>query len=253
MAKLIRKTVGGVTFGCYSERGIVGYYMMRVMPADPASFLRQVVDGAGGRPFGSVGHAEIAHLVVFSELGFGSKFGFGNPDGALYFELSGTPHMIFYEAKFNETYRRSCKGHSYNSTIQGQLELKWRVVTLFKQGSVQRSKRVDCIEETDEFSRYYSEKDEFYVQNAEDEDLSLGDRRHLALKDGVKTVFSEYVSRCDPDRIYFLTSTSDPDNPFIDPTLPASLRPECCGKRWDEVRHRFCWVSNTVIEGCPAV
>jgi hypothetical protein len=250
MAKLYKKTGRGVTFACYSERGIVAYFMLRVLPADSAGFLRQIVDGAGAAPFATVLAGQIANLSVFSELAFGSKYGFGNPDGALYFEIGGTAYMIFYEAKINETYQQSCKGVSYNSTIQGQLELKWRVVTLYHQGSVQTYKGTKYIEETDEFRAFYSDKDKFYDPSAEEEDPSLASHRHLALKEGVKKVFDEYVSKCGPERVYFLASTNDPHNPFTDAATPL---PRCHGKTWEEVRHRFCWINNSVIEDCPAV
>lgn len=253
MAELYKKVVGKVTFACYSERGIVSYFMLRVLPSDPATFLSQIVDGAGQKPFGSVQTNQITNLTIFSELVFGSKYGFGNPDGALYFEVTGTPYMIFYEAKLNETYQRSCKGQSYNSTIQGQLELKWRLVTLYHQGSIETHKGTEFIEEKEEFSTFYSDKDKFYAPSADEEDPSLDSFRHLAVRGGVKKVFDEYISHCDPERVYFLASTSDSQNPLTDPTTPGALLPRCCGKTWEQVKHRFCWISNVLIEQCPAL
>jgi hypothetical protein len=222
-------------------------------PDDPAAFLHQIVDGSGARPFDALQADQITRLTVFSELVFGSKYGFGNPDGALYFEIGDVSHVIFYEAKINETYQQSCKGQSYNSTILGQLELTWRLVRLFHQGSSETYKGTKYIEETDEFKSTYSDKDKFYDPSAEEEDPSLASHRHLALKEGVKKVFDEYVSKCDPERVYFLISTNDTQNPFIDLATPAALLPRCHGKTWDEVKHRFCWISNTVVEGCPGV
>jgi hypothetical protein len=61
MAELYKKNVPGVTFACYSERGIVAYFMLRVLPTDPAGFLREIVEGGGAMPFAkiqSVGHGE---------------------------------------------------------------------------------------------------------------------------------------------------------------------------------------------------
>jgi hypothetical protein len=162
MAKLHQKIVQGVTFACSSERGIMAYFMLRVLPTDPVGFLRQVVDGAETRPFASVQADQITNFTVFSELAFGSMYGFGSPNGALYFATGGTPHSISYEAKINETYQQSCKGQSYNSTIQGQLELNGRLITLYAQGSVQTYKGTKYIEEIDEFKAFYSDKDRFY-------------------------------------------------------------------------------------------
>ena len=151
------------------------------------------------------------------------------------------------------------------------MELRWRLVALYQQGNVQTRKGVKYILETDEFRATYSDKDPFYDPSAEPEDLvaegsdaseeekeaiaqeqdpGLASYRHLALKEGVKKVFDEYVSKCDPERVYFLTSTSDSQNPF---TAPATSLPRCHGKTWEEVKHRFCWISNAVVEDCPAV
>src|SRR4051794_30989669 len=71
MAKLYKKIVRGVTFACYSERGIVAYFMLRVLPTNPVGFLHQIVDGAGDRPFASVQADQIINLTIFSELVFG--------------------------------------------------------------------------------------------------------------------------------------------------------------------------------------
>src|SRR5205823_816829 len=117
MAELYPKPVGDVTFQCYSERGLVAYYMFRVLPRARTELLRKMENGVGECPFSSSASSEISKLTIFSELDFGE---FGNPDGALFFEASGHPHMIFYEAKLNEDYQQSCKRQPYYSTIKGQ-------------------------------------------------------------------------------------------------------------------------------------
>jgi hypothetical protein len=66
----------------------------------------------------------------------------------------------------------------------------------------------------------------------------------------VKKIFDEYVSKCAPEQVHFLTSTSDPQNPFTD---AATALPRCHGKTWEEVKERFCWINNSIIEDCPAV
>jgi len=251
MAKLYSKTVGKTTFACYSERGIVGYFMLRVLPNDLVGFLHKIEDGAGAKPFASLQAESISDLTIFSELVFGSKYGFGNPDGAVFFKVDGQPCLCFYEAKFNETYRQSCNGNSYNSTIQGQLELKWRLLNLFHQGSFQIDKDKKYVVETQAFADYYASDDRFYSPNPKKRPATgLGAFRHLHFKGGVKTILDTYVSECGPDQVFFLISTNDGNNPFTDST---TKRPRCFGKTWDEVKRQFCWINNAAIEDCPSL
>lgn len=250
MAKLYSKTVGKNTFACYSERGIVGYFMLRVLPADPAGFLREIVNGADERPFADLRPESISELTIFSELVFGSKYGFGNPDGAVFFRVDGSPRLLFYEAKLNETYEQSCKGSSYNSTIQGQLELKWRLLSLFKSDSIKTYNGVEYVEETDQYAAYYENNDRFYAPVEEEEDPSLASYRHLALKGGVKDIFETYVRHCELDQMLFLVSTNNNQNPLA---AVNAYQPRCIGKTWDEVKRQFCWIRNTFIENCPSL
>lgn len=251
MAKLYPKTIGGITFACYSERGIVGYFMLRVLPTDLVGFIRQIEDGAGEKPFEALKPESISDLTIFSELVFGSKYGFGNPDGAVCFKVDGESHLFFYEAKLNETYRKSCNGKSYNSTIQGQLELKWRLLRLFQQGSFQTDKGKKYVVETPAFANYYASDDPFYSPTPKKEPAtSLGSFRHLRFKDGVKTILDNYVNECEPDQVFFLISTNDDNNPFTD---NATKRPRCFGKSWDDVKRQFCWIRNSVITNCPSL
>jgi hypothetical protein len=252
MARLFNKKVGEITFACYSERGIVAYFMLRVLPTDPTGFLRQIQNGASDFPFASVDSASISGLTIFSELGFGSV-GFGNPDGAVYFEVNKQPFMVFYEAKLNETYLQSCSGQSYNSTIQGQLELKWRLLNLYKSGEIKTDGDHRCIVESAEYASHYAEFDKFYTPSAEEEDPSLVRQRRLLLKGGVEEVFTTYISKCHLDQVFFLASTNDTSNPLINPATPPHKLPRCFGKSWEAAQRQFCWISNKVIENCPAL
>jgi len=78
--------------------------------------------------------------------------------------------MIFYEAKLNEKYQQSCKGE-YNSTVQGQLELKWRLLTLYLE-KIKTEPDVEYIKESAKYADYYSDKDKFYAPSAEEETLA---------------------------------------------------------------------------------
>ncbi len=250
MARLNRKIVGGTTFACYSERGIVAYFMLRVLPHDPLGFLRQIENGAGDKPFASLQPGAIGNLTIFSELVFGSKHGFGNPDGALYFTVDGQPRLVFYEAKLNEKYLKSCEGKAYNSTIQGQLELKWRLLALVQQGAFQTIKNKKYVVESQAFASEYP-KDKFYSPSAKKKS-GYAAFRHLRFHGGVETILTNYIPAT-AEQVYFLTSTNDDTNPFVGTSIPADKRPHCVGKTWDQVKGQFCWISNTVIENCPAL
>lgn len=250
MAKLYPKIVGSTTFACYSERGLVGYFMLRVFPTDPVGFIRQIENGAGEKPFATLQPDRISNLTIFSELCFGSKHGFGNPDGAIYLEASGQSTFFLYEAKLNETYCKSCQGKSYNSTIQGQLELKWRLLALFHQGAFQTHKGKKYVVETPAFVQEYAKDDRFYAPKPPKQASGLGAFRHLCFNGGVKTILDSYVNKCQPDQVFFLISTNDATNPLTD---VATKRPRCLGKSWDDVKRQFCWISNTVIENCPSL
>ena len=62
---------------------------------------------------------------------------------------------MFIEVKLNESYEESHNRRSYNSSIKGQLELKWRAVTLLaaNKGNLNRGAR--CIVENHSISDFY--------------------------------------------------------------------------------------------------
>ena len=96
MAELIlRPATTTAQFGCYSERGLMSYFMFVVLPTQVGDFLAELQFPAGViSPFiDQIGtHPK---TIIFSELSFGNE-GFGSPDGAIYVEWPN-PMMIFIE------------------------------------------------------------------------------------------------------------------------------------------------------------
>jgi hypothetical protein len=252
-AQLIKKRVNGFTFACHGKRGILSYFLFRVLPSDFLLLLRSVSFPDGIKsPFADVEAEDVKGLTVFSELSFGRQ-GFGDADGAVYFELKGQPYLVFLDVDIGETYRRSCRGTSYEFTLQGRLELRWRLLSLFKGGHIKEHDGIPYVQETEPVRRFYAAADPFYHPRADADDPSVAAYRHMALVPGLRQLFEDYISRCAPERIFFVLSTGDKENPFGDLSLPQGLLPRCYGRTWDEIKPQFAWVSNDFIEGCRSV
>ena len=69
-------------FGCYSERGLMSYFMFVELPKRMGDFLKALEFPKNVlNPFKDI---VPTNAIIFSELDFG-KQGFGCPDGAIYF------------------------------------------------------------------------------------------------------------------------------------------------------------------------
>lgn len=242
MAYLKNKPSKDYEFECYSERGILSYFLFRHLPFEEnlSIFLNSLSFPKNcDNPFTD---QKISKPVFFSELQLGSK-GFGSPDGAIFFESSNKNILIFIEGKFNETYLKSCK-NNYNSSIQGQLELRWRAVSLYKNGSIKEENGIRRLIETKEYKDFYKGKDEFYKSEKVSANDFHGFRR-LRLLDGVKRLFDEYILKCDLNNIYFLCITTDKENPFD--SVSEDLKPKIFN-HGDSFAGHFCWKSASEIE-----
>lgn len=240
----------GATLGCYSERGLMAYFMFHVLPGRLLDLLQRT-RFAAGVPNRLRDIRRCEDITLFSELGFGNE-GFGNPDGAISFRHEGKPYLIMVEVKLNQSYEESCRPSArYNSTIQGQLELKWRLMTLFRAGPPTEILGVNYIVETDELIRRYMARDGKYSGVVDVGRLGLEGRRRLRLVEGVGEFFAQYAGPCDFENIFYLAMTDDPLNP-LDAT--PQLRPRCFDESGREVAdgiNQFCWMSKDVIEQRP--
>lgn len=264
MAQLIKKYKDGVTFGCYSERGIISHLMFRVLPRALDEFLGLLVYPSGvGNRFTGVKTNDLSEITVFSEMDFGNV-GFGKPDGAVSFRLGDARYFMFIEGKTNETYEVSCKVKNrsrkkedpmttleialnaaptttggvqpiptgstekrstkgYNSTIRGQLELRYRMVRLFKAYSSEafaplelgeepepeelgddepddtklqhlKGDHCKCLRELEVVKEFYCDKDGFYAHAKRTDPRKMGSWRRLVIRNGVAEVF-EFLNR----------------------------------------------------------
>jgi hypothetical protein len=303
MAKLIPKQVGGVTFGCYSERGIISHLVFRALPQKLDEFLNLLgFPRDVGNRFAGATAADLSEITLFSELDFGTV-GFGKPDGAVRFRFRNSTYFIFIEGKVNEDYAASCKvgkrrqkaeaspggaanatptisvpggtrtTKGYNSTIRGQLELRYRMVRLYKEYPEARAplplgddpvpeeelddetpedellrtaeKRPDCLHEINAVKEVYGDRDGFYARRKNADPTKLRSWRRVWLRDGVADVF-KHLEHTPEDNIYFLTFTDEATNPFD--TLTDELLPRLFDSDWTARRHRFPWISSHTVE-----
>lgn len=294
MARLIEKHSGAITFACYSERGIIAHLMFRVIPVKLHDVLNTIKFPQGVTPpFNEVKPDELREITVFSELDFGTE-GFGKPDGAVSFILNDTRYMIFLEGKANEKYADSCKENrsrkrkrrkkkltpleelvqalegtpveepaapegttsttGYNSTLRGQLELRYRAIRLFKQYNgesvkerKQKGQMHDCLRETKRVKEFYKDKDGFYAHPARTDEKDLGSWRRLWLKEGVKQVFA-FVANTPDENIFFLSFTTDPKNPLDVPETNPDAPRLFDDPHWQFSKRRFPWISSEDVE-----
>ena len=226
-------------FGCYSERGLMSYFMFIDLPKYLPEFLQALnFPNDVKNPF----NENITKAIIFSELDLGKKEGFGCPDGAIYFEHNGKKTMILIEVKANETYAKSYNPKKkykkgYNSTIKGQLELRWRMKELLFNECFCNDELKKCNEEKKKYLReigsvrdfYLKDEDEkvkpqphdrFYTKNKMDDENSLASWRRLIINEtgeendesGVKKFIDE-LQGCE-NEVYFLVISKDTENPF---------------------------------------
>jgi hypothetical protein len=246
MAKLYRKVIDSTTLRCYSERGLMSYFMFHVLPQRMREFL-QGIEFAANSPNRVREIRQFDGLTLFSELGFGNE-GFGNPDGAIWFRNGERPVLIMVEVKLNQTWKQSCRATAtYNSTIRGQLELKWRLMNLYKSGNFTEILGVRYVVENDTLIRSYKALDGKYSGVSDLSRLGLEGRRRLRLVGGVGEFFEEYVRPCPFENIFYLSLTKDKENPLN----TVSMQPTCVDVHGENVGtaiHQFCWLNTKQLE-----
>jgi len=247
MANLYRRVIGDTTLRCYSERGPLSYFMFHVLPHSMGDFARSI-EFSKDSPNRLRDIQQFDGLTLFSELGFGNE-GFGNPDGAIWFRHAGRPVLIMIEVKLNQTWKQSCGPvTSYNSTIRGQLELKWRLMSLYKSRNFTDVLGVRYVFENDKLIESFKERDGKYAGISDISRLGLEGRRRLRLVGGVGEFFSEYAAHTEFEDIYYLALTNDQTNPL---DHQPGLRPRCFNDDGREVAagiDQFCWASKDVLE-----
>jgi hypothetical protein len=227
-------------FGCYSERGLMSYFMFVQLPKRLPEFLESLQFPKDvPNPFANL-NEPIKKSIIFSELSLGNE-GFGVPDGAIYVEWP-EPTMIFVEVKANDTFAESFKNESFNSTLTGQLELKWRFVSSYSSERESALNKMEYVHEDKVLKEFYTLDnepcDEFYRAEGRRDEKLVGSWRRLLINNGVKD-FLGILNRTE-GRVVFLAITADRTNPFH---KPETKLPRCYGKEWSEAKRQFCWLS----------
>lgn len=242
----IRPAEGAIEYGCYSERGLMSYLMFVCLPKSRrlSDFLKLLkFPGNVPEQFSAVA-ANPEQVTLFSELNFGNE-GFGCPDGAIYIH-DPQPTMLFIETKLNESYVESCNitdEKKYNSTIQGQLELRWRLTHLYFNEPIQDN----YVMETESLKKFYYKRDTFYHADSRQDPNKNGSWRRLEITEGVE-YFLDKLKNC-KNRIYFCAITNkDTSNPFdkgegLQNKNEEVLLPKCYNMNWEDSKFQFCWMS----------
>lgn len=199
--KFLFKENGGNIF-YYSERGVMDYFYKTI--ADSAKGIREL------KKYLKVNEAEqskldaVKKLEIIGEIELG-KNGFGSPDGII-FGLDDEDEiklMMFIEAKVVsydksvKTCFKTDKDHpeqilviqkGYNSTIKGQLELKYRFLRAFFTENNKKNQEPGDLDlniyEPKGIANAYRNYD---IKYKEDIDLSVeNNRRHLLMERGLE-------------------------------------------------------------------
>jgi|GEM_PF-1708975 len=296
-------------FGCYSERGLMSYFMFIDLPKYLPEFLQALKFPKGvGSPFEKIKNEDITNAIIFSELDLGKTVGFGCPDGAIYFEYKKGDEtistMILIEVKANETYEESCKlketkkkkddpneeensqeyEDGYNSTIKGQLELRWRMKELllnkcFCNAKLKPwSKGIKYLREIESMRDFYTSKnnqphdeknnqphDEFYTEKKKETKNPLASWRRLIINDGKESGVKKFIDElqgCE-NEVYFLVISKETENPFDkvsdlpcprcftiknDDSEKNSTTKQTDANYWEKAKRQFCWLPITWIE-----
>ena len=284
-------------FGCYSERGLMSYFMFIELPELMPKFLQALSFPEGVEsPFNEI---TITKAIIFSELDLGKTVGFGCPDGAIYFEYKKDDEtistMILIEVKANETYKDSCKlketkkkkddpndeensqeyEDGYNSTIKGQLELRWRMKELLLNKCICNAKLkpwnkgIKYLREIESMRYFYTSKnnqphDEFYTDEKNSKN-TLASWRRLIINDGKESGVKKFIDElqgCE-NEVYFLVISKETENPFDkvsdlqcprcftiknDDSEKNSTTQQTDANYWEKGKKQFCWLPITWIE-----
>jgi hypothetical protein len=138
----------------YSERGLLGHLLYKIVPDEgPEFILREATNGLGENLEDTL-KIELSNFLVLTECDIG-KIGFGSPDGGLLLKSQDRSFFIFIEGKAGPLYRsfidpldvsrmvaninwssvnmnKLVEKNKFNSSINGQLELKWRFRNCFR-------------------------------------------------------------------------------------------------------------------------
>jgi hypothetical protein len=225
----------------YSERGLVSYLIHHLLLKDPVSVFRAATNGrqtlyeASGAPF--LRHYAVGEFHLYTG-------GFGSPDGGFVgIRANLEAVFVFIEAKAvlegasfqdpvevarrvegldwdgidEERLEELIDGNKFNSSLNGQIELRWRFVNAFQQGA--RPEMLITEQAVPRLPRELQETDRFYWRrrlrpNPEEET----DWRRVKMRDSKETnLLPLYELMHDPPstRFFLLAITPDTQAPAI--------------------------------------
>lgn len=215
----------------YSERGLLTFLFSNLLLTKPLESLSCAVNSLGETLTNIIKFDNTSKISVFTEFELGSE-GFGSPDGALLVESNGLKSFIFIEAKaipFEMSYidpnsivkilreldpnsvgfESLLNQNKFNSSINGQIELKWRFVQAF-QNSIHKSQHL-ITELNTKLSEEYLNVDRFYWRrNLKPNKNDPSDWRRVNMGNDLLHL---YDSLKDVDYFYFLCITKDDEFP----------------------------------------
>jgi len=236
----------------YGERGIINSILTH-MQQSKAGFVEEVkklineIQWADGKPADWTDSITSAHAIV--ELGFGQ---FGDPDLILVCKSDqGQKHIIFVEAKA-KTYRDSMmsnldpgmKAPGFNSSINGQLTLKYR----FAQAIITANKGLtEWVEESGEFWKRYC-KDDLSDPISAPRRL----KKHFIISDILKPLMSGIKTDKSFSYVALTWDTGDmaffKDDEVTDEYLPRFLRSSDGMNLYQDMQSQIGWVSYRFLE-----
>jgi len=281
--------------GFYGERGLMTWLFNYAIPQRPWWFADKV-EMANGESLAHIlnvhSEADICRVTSLNEFDLG-KSGFGCPDGAVIVEnRSGMKSWVFVEAK-NESYEKSSmdwkvaesrrsaydrkkeaadgdltgrieKNYGYNSSINGQLELKWRFVKALhatewlNRGEIGNNL---LIIEGQTLATEYSPVDAFYWDKPSVPAASrVSCYRRLRVSGGIKDICKAHWRNISEENFYFIaitlesksspTSAGEKLNPFRrDMSKPNLHMPKMLARDSGEnERKRFGWLNMEVVK-----
>jgi hypothetical protein len=195
----------------------MSYYFFQKLPRSKGNIFINNINNSNNQIFTIT---KIKKFTIFSEFDLSNR-GFGKPDGAVFFIYNSKPVFVFIEAKINETYAKSNLNSKYNSSLKGQIELKYRFSYALK-----NSNNKEKVLESEEFRMHY-----------QSDNYKHPIPRHVYIKDGVEKVI-DFIKLCSLKNIYFLIITQDEKNPLIsnEIVLPVFYKN-------DQLRSNILWIN----------
>ena len=220
----------------YSERGLLTYFLSILALNQPEEFLKEAVNGKGQHLSETINCNncnDIKSLEVYCEFELGNE-GFGNPDGGILIEDNQSKkYFIFIEAKSTSFDKSFCdmaklnalrsefdnavdavdakecrRKNTFNSTINGQIELRWRFVQAFK---CALKNNEHMVTEQNVKRREYSTYDKFYWRREKTpEKNESANYRRVDMEEDLRCL---YESLRAVEDFYFLAITDDQEFP----------------------------------------